>query len=401
MIICGAIITVQVTSATANASGELPANILESLKENALNLNPNQTEWTVERTRRMQTSSLAKLLGSKEEDLENYMFKFKDRATCAIDGDKIKVRFVVEYLTNSAGQNIVVQQERQLSYDGTHIYYEDRFSDGTKGSLLIYNREHAIKTQIELGPETKETQRWRTNYWKAAGFSVPTSEFETSRPGITSTISELIAQKAARVEFGEAMLGGEKCQTVTVSTSTGKQMIYLDAKLHYAVRRLEKYDAKNRVILTTTADDFRSVPAKGIVYLPFKVKVEYFQLISKPAVPSKDALFDENYTLVSYKNVPTPADEFELKPEVGMIVGDDRLPTAAQRKHGLVHYEMPASKSDMDDAIRHAIEGKPFIPRELRESSTGRRLLICINVLVILVLCVAIWYFRKRRKASA
>src|SRR6185312_5471306 len=45
-------------------AGELPANVLESLKENASNLNPNQIEWIVERTHRMPTNRLAKLLDS-------------------------------------------------------------------------------------------------------------------------------------------------------------------------------------------------------------------------------------------------------------------------------------------------------------------------------------------------
>lgn len=379
--------------ATASNPVQLPQDLTQAIQENAFAINPCRAVWKVHRVQRIPLDKLAGLLGFPEKTIEDYI-NLREEAHCAIDGEKIKVQFLYR---RGGGDGFF--EGKDISFNGSHVFYQDSYGEGRGivDTMIVYGLEHAIKRLKEIGnsPEGMGIRSWQTNYWLMAGFVVPTTAFDFARQSNRSLVAYFSDENAQVVYDGSKEIDGRSCHAVAISTKGKRFVLYYDESLHYALRRQEEYDQENRLVRVVIANRFRKIPKTQSLYLPYEIKLEYYQQFGKPAAPYPEVLFDEYYVLESFDKASTPASDFELIPKVGTLVGDDRLPTAGERETGLVHFTMPASIDDLDAAIQHAIDGTPFVPSDLGGSNRSRLLLIAVNILAILFISVAVWRRRK------
>ncbi len=379
------------------------------------------------RTSQLKMPTLTKKLGLMPHYRNATSFLDQETAYCAMDSGRIIVRFtfrepIVELprvvdpdsdafdssgILKDPSEFISIrgyfQKTTELSFDGTHFFNGIPENGKYPPTLLVYHRDHAIKNAIkqEMSEETTQ-KRWRHNYWHEAGFDVPTNEYDYVEPQISSLVLHLASLPHAKSDYELTTLAGESSEKVAISTDNGRHVFYLDPNLHRAVRRHEEYDQQNRLLSITTANDFRSIPNTKNLHLPFQINVQYFQWRRFPASPSKTALFESQYSLLSFEKASSTADEFVLnyKNQSGALVGDDRIATADQRETGLVNYTVPANPQDLDAAIQHAIDGTPFMPRELAMRSSRRRILLLVANGLIIVILGVIWYVRKSKQRT-
>lgn len=392
---------------------QLPAEVIEALVANSQEIDGMQISWGFRRTSELPMPVLAKTLMLMPHYAKSTMFFDEEAANSAIDDGRILARFsfrepilkfppvdeanpqvpdLADILITGSFEKVI-----ELSFDGTHFFSGIAENGAQPAALLVYHRDHAIDNAIQQGMSEEVCDlRWRHNYWREAGFDVPTNEYDYVNPRVTSSVLHAAAISGARVESESARLSERETLKVTISVGRRIQIFHLDPSLQYAAVRREDYDEEARPVSTTTANDFQLVPSSDRVYLPREIEVTHYQWNNLPPAPSARALFQSHYSLKSAEKKKLSVADFQLNynDKSGTHIGDDRLPTAETRAHGLVNYVVPADARNLDAAVRQAIDETPVAPTPLRESTSNNYVLFGANAIVITVLVIAIWFVR-------
>lgn len=342
LLVLFAVVAMQLASPRV-AFCQLPSHVATALAENAKGINGCKAEWTTKRTSSIPLPTLARTLEFFPPCANADHFSQEESAYSAIDNGRVLARF--SYLfpninlpgptngeSESKGGNNIHLGEHLLhvdeyAFDGTHIFTGKPVNGELPAMLMVSNRDKALKEAMMNGVEQDNCEVWRSNYWRAAGFEVPTNVFDYQSPAVQSSVLKAASIRGSVVEFSNTKLAGQEVARVDISAFGRGDVFYLDPKCHYAMLKHEQFDEQSRLISTTVSRKHERVETSTELYLPQEVDVAYCQLNGRPKVPTIGPLITRHYTLKSCKAANFTDADFQLnyghKP--GMRIQDDRL----------------------------------------------------------------------------
>jgi hypothetical protein len=191
---------------------------------------------------------------------------------------------------------------------------------------------------------------------------------------------------------GEAMEGpraeaveGIPCLVVGIAH---RQLFWLDPALGYAVRKIDSFNAKSR-LLEGRRRNFDFVEVGPGIWLP---KTCWFEWcghggMAAPYVAKPMVRYVTKVAKLSINDVPDS--QFSLTIDPGMLVVDNRNGIDHEATKA-VSYVMPADPAKIDEAIAKALKGQG-------SSSRWLPVIMWLNVLIVMVLGVVFVYRRRTR----
>lgn len=187
------------------------------------------------------------------------------------------------------------------------------------------------------------------------------------RSGAKSLPLALIEEGARVTKVEETLLDGQKCVLLELGDKDLKKRFYLDPTRGHAVCRREFVTRSGQVAEVSKMSDFAKFE-KPDIWLPKRCDVTYYTWPTITEVITEKPLARRTFIVRGIDKKAIPVERFCLKytmPET--VISDSTLPQAKKVPRGIVDYEVPPDIKDLDAAIQCAIEGKPFVPRALRE----------------------------------
>jgi hypothetical protein len=387
-----------------------------ALEAQAAVVSRSHIEWTIRHDSKFTQAHLTEVLGLLRVPSDEEWLFWEEHATCDITGDWVRFDFSFEFpdinqLAPGKGSSSQEREKQggkptaralQYSFNGTHIFTgkritRDRTAASERPTLLIYSLKHAKEHAQSIGMAEETTEkRIRHDYWRSAGFLIPSNEYRFGESKVSALVLHLANNGNARVTAAPAD-DGEGARVV-VETSTGTEEFWLDPTRAHCVMRHEARDREGRLLTATSTDEFVKVSETPELFLPKYIHTDYYQWVGRPLEPSKDVLLAGHIVLDNFESVTFPQKHFELdySDEVGTLVGDDRLPGAKDKDNGLVSYAVPADMRDLDAAIQKATTGDAYVPAVLKDDSSSMAWLLWINVCGVVVLAVFLLVRRFR-----
>lgn len=323
--------------------GQIPAHVASALADNARAINGCKVEWTTKRTSAVPLPSLARTLDFFPPCANAEHFGQEESAYSAIDDGRVIARFTYLFPNlnlphmasgeseaaggneNHLGEHLLHVDE--YAFDGKYIFNGRPVNGELPVILVVNDRDKALKEAMANGVDQDNCELWRSNYWKAAGFEVPTNVFDYQEPSVESSVLKAASIRGAVVEFGQAEVAGAEVARIAVSAYGRREVFYLDPSRHYATVKHEEFDEQSRLISTTVSRKHQRVATSSELYLPQEVDVAYCQLNGRPKAPADAPLTTTHYALKSCSTAKFTEADFQLdygkKP--GMFVQDDRV----------------------------------------------------------------------------
>lgn len=341
---------------------QIPTPVATALADNARAINGCKAEWTTKRTASVPMPALARTLEFFPPCANDAYFVQEESAYSAIDNGRVIARF--SYLfpnlnlpraangkSESEGGNEIRLGEHlphvdEYAFDGTYIFNGKPVNGELPTMLVVSHRDQALKDAMTNGMDQDNCDVWRSNYWRAAGFEVPTNVFDYQNPSVQSSILEAASIRGSVVEYSNTKLAGQEVARVDISAFGRRDVFYLDPKCRYAMVKHERFDEQSRLISTTVSRKHQRVETSSELYLPQEIDVAYCQLNGRPKVPASASLITTHYTLKSCKAANFTDADFELNygKKAGMFIQDGRL--AVTEKRGVLNYAAPKRSDD-------------------------------------------------------
>jgi len=203
-------------------------------------------------------------------------------------------------------------------------------------------------------------------YFREAGFVLPRT-IGMHRDGAKSLPLALIEEGARVTKVEETLLDDQTYVLLELEDKELKKRFYLDPSRGYAVCRREEVTRSGQTATVSEMSDFVKFDEPDI-WLPKRCDVAYYTWRTIPKVITKKPLARRTFVVREIDKEAIPVERFSLKYTAHYTrISDSTLPQAEKLPRGVVRYEMPPDIEDLDVAIQCAIEGKPFVPRALRE----------------------------------
>lgn len=366
-------------------SAELPAEIKESLEQNATSLNPIQAKW----------HSKFKVI-KKGKDLTQYGLNLEE---IILPGqvdycwqDK-RLYVLVNYVKwDSSISTFTHFNVSEISFDGTDFY------SGSGKQAHLQDDEDPIPV-LEISPLKKDLAEkanyivFQPDYLAAAGYLLP-SRYGELLSNAKSTLLESIRSGSKVVAVENDSIEDVAATKVILTDSDGStERFWLATERHFVLLKYEKADPENRLLKRISNSDWRRLPER-ITELPSMCEIEYFAWGDQPEQVSDTPVFVNQIILEELNSQELDDQKFRLDyDEGGSVISDARPPEAAKLPKRKIVYSVPARKEDLEKAINAAKQGKKFNEFSSRKKSS-LQWLIGLNVFVLIVIIA--WFLIRK-----
>ena len=366
----------------------LPDDIRSAQQRIAAALDPVTLEWITHRSSTLAMERLLNMIGYAQYERD---FLEPMRAVYAWNDGRFYAHFY--YKAAIVGPEERFQKleamEQEASYDGSRLYIGTPQGERHDGILIIDPVDQLKGTE-------PESRLLRSNYLKHAGYWVPERVGELGGD-LQSMMLHMLESGAKLERIEELLLDGKPCQKIVLNQGSTQYLFVIDQSLDYSVRSFEKRTSEGRLIESATASDFMRLEGDEAIWLPKNCVIEYHQWRGSPSRPSARPLFRESYSLLRIDRGEIPPSNFEVMyTNPGASIADGSLPEAENSATQRIEYLVPANPDDLDAAIKHAIDGTPFVPSHLRGKRNATLVVFLANLALLLII-VAIFARRRYR----
>lgn len=225
------------------------------------------------------------------------------------------------------------------------------------------------------------------DYVRNIGMKVPDA-LKSNNSGEGERLPDALEQDGYEIQEKEEQVYGASCIVVS---RPGRDKLWLDPRLGYALRQRELYDAESG-ILRERMQNQNYIEAKPGIWLPqMCIRDECGYQQAPPAYRGKP-LIRYVYTVKRLGVNNVPDELFILKIKPGTVVADQTVRTEDGLSDYPVVYVMPADARRLDQVVQESLA------REKEWNSGGRRNYVVLSVMAgLLVLLLALYAVRRFR----